>query len=135
MNNDIDTQSNSQLQVYYMSTKTKFNVIYCNHMFHSHSILKSTFPNPFYLPLLSYRTLQPQINPNECVQCVCVKIWRVFHICDRKYRFEINFSVRLINDYLLIADLHIFVYGRAECAIISLDRVYKDKLLILNNFD
>ena len=31
-------QSNCKLQVlYYMSTKTKFNVIYYNHMFHSHS--------------------------------------------------------------------------------------------------
>ena len=26
----------------------------------------------------------------------------------------------MINDYLLIADLHLFVYGRAECASISL---------------
>ena len=72
-----------------MSTKTKFNVIYCKHMFHSHSILKPTF----HLPLLSYRTLQPQMNPNECVKCVCVKIWHVFHIRDRKYRSEINFCV------------------------------------------
>ena len=39
-------QSNCKLQIYYMSTKTKFNVICCNHMFHSHSILKSTFPTP-----------------------------------------------------------------------------------------
>ena len=41
-------------------------------------------------------------------------------------------SVRLINDYSLIADLHIFVYGRAECASISCTKV---KLLILNNFE
>ena len=33
----------------------------------------------------------------------------------------------LISDYSLIADLHIFVYGSAECT--------KVKLLILNNFD
>ena len=111
-----------------MYTKTKFNVIYCNHMFYSYSILKSlSHPNFFYLPLLSYITLQPQINPNECVY---VKIWRVFHICvDLKL-----ISVCLINDYLLIADLHIFVYGSAECATISLE-CKKVKHIILNNFD
>ena len=72
------------------------------------------------------------MNPNECVLCVCVKIWHLLHICDRKYRFEINFYV-FINDYSLIADLHIFVYGRAECATISLECT-KVKLLILDNF-
>ena len=30
-------------------------------------------------------------------------------------------SVCLIDDYSLIADLHIFVYGSAECATISLE--------------
>ena len=43
-------------------------------------------------------------------------------------------SVCLINDYSLIADLHIFVYGRAECTSIS-PECTKGKLLILNNFD
>ena len=62
-------------------------------MFHSHSILKSNFPNPFYLPLLGYRTLQPQMNPNECVLCVCKDLVSLFHISDRKYRFEIDFCV------------------------------------------
>ena len=42
-------------------------------------------------------------------------------------------SVCLIKDYLLIADLHIFVYGRAECASISL-KCTKVKLSTLNNF-
>ena len=42
-------------------------------------------------------------------------------------------SVCLINEYSLIADLDIFVYGRAECASISLVCT-KVKLLILNNF-
>ena len=42
-------------------------------------------------------------------------------------------SVCLLNDYLLIADLYIFVYGRAECTFISLECT-KVKLLILNNF-
>ena len=42
-------------------------------------------------------------------------------------------SVSLINDYSLIADLHIFVYGRAEYASISLECT-KVKLFILNNF-
>ena len=43
-------------------------------------------------------------------------------------------SVCLINDYLLIADQHIFVYGRAECTSISLECT-NVKLLILNNLD
>ena len=43
-------------------------------------------------------------------------------------------SVCLINDYLLIADLHIFVHGCAECASISLECT-KVKLLVLNNFN
>ena len=41
--------------------------------------------------------------------------------------------VCLINVYSLIADLHIFVYGRAQFSSISLERT-KVKLLILNNF-
>ena len=55
---------------------------------------------------------------------MCVKIWRVFHICDRKYRFEINFCVD---------DLYVFVYGSAGYATTSLECT-KVKLLILNNF-
>ena len=43
-------------------------------------------------------------------------------------------SVCLINDYRLIADLHKFVYGRAECAYILIKST-KVKLSILNNFD
>ena len=42
-------------------------------------------------------------------------------------------SVYLINDYLLFADLHIFVYESAECASILLECT-KVKLLILHNF-
>ena len=42
-------------------------------------------------------------------------------------------SVYLINDYSLTTDLHIYVYGRAECASISLE-CKKVKLVILNNF-
>ena len=43
-------------------------------------------------------------------------------------------SVCLINDYSLIADLHIFVYGHAECASISI-KCTKVKLFKLNIFD
>ena len=50
----------------------------------------------------------------------CVKIWYLFHIHDRKYRF--------------IADLYVFVYGRAECASISLECT-KVKLLTLDNIE
>ena len=44
-------QSNCKLKVYHMSTKSKFNVIYCNHMFHSHFILESTLPTHIPSPL------------------------------------------------------------------------------------
>ena len=43
-------------------------------------------------------------------------------------------SVFLIIDYSLIADLHIFFYGRAKCASISL-KCLKVKISILNNFE
>ena len=72
-------------------------------MFHSQSILNSTFPTPSTFP---YE--------------------------DRKIDLK-SLPVCLINDYSLIADLHILVYGRAECASISLECT-KVKLLILNNF-
>ena len=66
---------------------------------------------------------------------------RVVFVC----RFGISFtyviksidskliSVCFINDYSLIADLHIFAYELAECASISLEYT-KVKLLKLNNF-
>ena len=58
-----------------------------------------------------------------------MNIWHLFHISiDSKL-----ISVCLINDYLLIADLFIFVYGSAERATISFEYT-KLKLLILNNF-
>ena len=43
-------------------------------------------------------------------------------------------SVCLINDNSLIADLHIFMYARAECESISL-KCTKVKLSISNNFE
>ena len=63
-----------------------------------------------------------------------VKIWRVFHIRDRKCVDLKLISLCLIYDYSLIADLHIFVYGSAECTSISLECL-KVKLFILNSFE
>ena len=84
-------------------------------MFHSHSILKSTFrPNPFYLPLLSYRYLQPQMNPNECV--LCVKIWHLFLIYVIESIDSKLISVCFINDYSLIADLNTYLFMDAQNA-------------------
>ena len=95
--------------------------------------MKSTVIICFILtPFLSQPStlkLQNFTTPNECV---CVMIWRVFHICDKKYRFKISLCV--FNDYSLIADLHLLVYGSAECATISLECTMV-KLLILNNFE
>ena len=62
------------------------------------------------------------MNPKECV-CDVIESIDSKLIC-----------VCLINDYSLIADLNIFVYGSAECATISLEYT-KVKILILNNFD
>ena len=65
------------------------------------------------------------MNPKECV----LRVLR-FGISFTNVIESINsklISVSLINDYSLIADLHIFVYGHAECT--------KVKLLILNNFE
>ena len=76
------------------------------------------------------------ITPNGSLMSVCcvyVQIWPLFYIRDKRYRIEINFCVCLINDYSLIADLHIFVYERAECGSISLE-LTKVKLSLLNNF-
>ena len=52
---------------------------------------------------------------------MCVTIWRDFHIesIDSKL-----ISLCLINDYALIADLHISIYGSAECATLF-TRMYK----------
>ena len=44
------------------------------------------------------------------------------------------FFVSLINDYSLIADLHIFINGSAEYASIALECT-KVKIFISNNFD
>ena len=42
---------------------------------------------------------------------VCVKIWNLFHICDRKYRFEINFCLLMII-CLLPSYKYIFLWTR-----------------------
>ena len=77
----------------------------------------------------NYRTVQPQID-HQWVCDVCVQIWYLFHI---RIIYKKVYSVCFINNYSLIPDLHIFVYGRAECASISL-KCTKVKLSILNNF-
>ena len=50
------------------------------------------------------------MNPNECVRRFGISFTYMIESIDSKL-----ISVCLINDYLLIADLHIFVYRRAEC--------------------
>ena len=75
-------------------------------MFHSHSILKSTFPTPSTFISFTYM-----------IKSIDSKL----------------ISVCLINEYLLIVNLHIFVYDRAECTSISLECT-KVKLLILKKF-
>ena len=67
------------------------------------------------------------MNPNECV-LICISFTYVIESIDSKL-----ISVCLFNDYSLIADLHTFVYGPAECASNLLECI-KVKLLTLNNF-
>ena len=126
-------QSNCKLQVYYMSTKTKFNVIYCNHMFYLNPFLSQ--PSQPLLP--SPIKLTEFYNPKwTLISVCCVCVWR-FGVSFTYVIVSIDsklISVFLIHDYSLIADLHIFVYGRTEYATISLECT-KVKLLILNNFD
>ena len=112
-------------------TKTKFYLIYCNHMFHSHSILKCFFPTLSTFP----SSATELYNPKWTLMSVCC-VWRfgiyftnIIESIDSKL-----ISVCLINDHLLIADLLIFVFERAEWASISL-KCTKVKLLILNNFE
>ena len=71
------------------------------------------------------------MKPKECVLWVCVKIWHIFHNVIESIDSKL-ISVCLINNYSLIADLHIFIYGRAECAS-NLLECTKVKLLMLNN--
>ena len=72
------------------------------------------------------------------MRIVCVCIIGIFFAYVIKVIDLKVISMCLINDYSLNADLHIFVYGRAGCALrihftISLECT-KVKLLILNNF-
>ena len=114
--------------IMYMSTTTKFNVIYCNHI-----ILTPYLSQPSQ-PLLPSRlkleifTTYPKWTLNEYVWKFSVFFTYMIESIDSKLIF-----MCFINDYSLIGDLHIFVYGRAECAIISL-KCTKVKHLILNNF-
>ena len=59
-------------------------------MLHSHSILNPTFQTPSTFPS----------EATEHIESIDSKL----------------ISVCLINDYSLIDNLHIFVFGRAECA-------------------
>ena len=64
---------------------------------------------------------------------VCVRLFSVIYTYVIEGVDSKVTSVCLINDYSLIADLHIFVYESSECASISLECT-KVKLLILHNF-
>ena len=68
------------------------------------------------------------------VSCVCVCRFGVIFTYVIEGIDSKVISVCLINDYSLIADLHIFVYGRAECASISF-KCTKVKFSVLNNFE
>ena len=96
-------------------------------MFHSHSIFKLTFPTPSTFPSKATELYNPKcILRSVCRFCVS------FTYVVESIESKLN-SVCLINDHSLIADLHIFVNGRTECATTSLECT-KGILLISNNF-
>ena len=111
----------------YIICQQKLNLIYCN-------VIICYILTPF-LTLTS----QPLLPSS-------LKLQNFTFTTPNVYRFGISFtyvkevikskliSVYLINDYSLIADLHIFDYGSAEFSSISLECT-KVKLLILNNFE
>ena len=73
-------QSHCKLQ--YILCHQKLNSIYSN------VVICLTLPSPL--------RLQNFTTPNGSqmsVCCVCVQIWHLFHIRDRRYRIEINFCV------------------------------------------
>ena len=70
-----------------------------------------------------------------CVVCVCEDLASLFTYVIGSIDLKL-ISVCLINDYSLIADLHIFVYGRAVSETISLAcRKVKLLILLLDNFE
>ena len=102
-------------------------------MFHSHSILNPTFPTPSTFSSKATELYNPKWTQMKmCSVCV--------------WRFGVTFtyaiesidskliSVCLINDYSLIADLHIFFMEAQNAQPFSLQCI-KVKLLKLNNFD
>ena len=110
----------------YIICQQKLNSIYSN-------VIICFILTPF-LTLPSPLNLQNFTTPNRslmCCVCVCrfcISFTYVIEGIESKL-----ISVFVINDYSLIADLHIFVYGRAEFSSISLEGT-KVKLFILNNF-
>ena len=98
-------------------------------MFYSYSILNPTFATPLSSPL----KLQNFKTPNKSLMSVCVQIWHLLHLYVIEGIESNLISACLINDYSLIAQLHILVYERAyELSSISLECT-KVKLSILNN--
>ena len=106
----------------------KLDSIYCNLII---CFILTPLLTPTSQPLLPFPLkLQNFTSPNESLMSVC-------YVC--VCRFGISFtymiesidlkliSVCLINDYSLIAQLHIFFYERAEFSSISLE--------CINNFD
>ena len=79
-------------------------------MFYSHSILKPTAPTPSTFASLKLQNFTTPNGSLLSVCYVCMQIWHIFHIRDRRYRIEINL-----------------------CASISLECA-KVKLSIINNF-
>ena len=98
--------------IYYMSTKTKFNLIYWNRMFHSYPILKPTFQTPSTFPFKATELY----NPTWTLMSVCVCVWRFgisFTYVIESIELKL-ISVCLINDY---SPMPTYIY----CASISLE--------------
>ena len=104
-------------------------------MANAQPFLKKNRENIAKLKQPSPLKLQNVTTPNGSLMIVCcmcrfgISFTYVIEVIESKL-----ISVCFINDYTLIADLHILIYGRAEFSSISLECT-NVKLLILNNFD
>ena len=65
-------------------------------------IITPYLPNPFYLLLLSQRTLHPQTKHLTSVCIMCLHIWHHLHIIWYKLQSEIHFFVFLLPIYIFL---------------------------------
>ena len=96
---DLCLISRTALVYKYIICQQKLNSIYSNVIICFILTLFLTLPSQPVLP--SPLKLQNFTTPNESLMSVCVQIWHLFHIRDKKIELKL-ISVCLINEYSLI---------------------------------